>query len=152
MGSVAEWIHDRCEVIGYLVAQFDHIGLRNGDVLRKTTIFAHDSDGDRVLADVSHASTAVSTMSTDDMSFRRDAFTNLKITDTFAHFSYHSYKLMPHCIRRFAVGLRPLVPFIHVQVGATDSGFRDLDEYIVDPHFRHRHFFHPDAGLRKSLY
>ena len=152
VGGVAEGIHDRCEVIGYLVAQFDDVRLRYSNVLRETPIFAHDSDGDGVLTDVSHATAAVSTMSTDDMSFRRDAFADRKVPDTFAHFSNHSYKLMPHRIRRFAVGLRPLVPFIHVQVGATDSGFRDLDQYIVDSHLGHRHFFHPDARLRKSLY
>ena len=145
MCGVAERIHDRREVIGNLRTQLDDVRLRNRDVLCKTTVFAHDTYGNRVLADMSHASTAVTAVSADDMSLGCDAFAHLEVTHTSAYFGYDTYELMTHRIRRFAVGLRPRVPFIHMQIGTAYCGLDHLDEHIVHPYFRHRHIFHPDA-------
>ena len=152
MGGVAERIHDRREIIGYLRTEFDDVGLRDGDILGKATVLAHDTDRDRVLAHVPHTTAAVTAMPTDNMSFRRDTFADLKITDTRTYFSDHSDELMSHRIGRFAVGLRPRIPFIHMQVGTADSSLDHLDQHVVDAYLGHRHLFHPDTGFRVFLY
>lgn len=147
MGGVAEGIHDSSEVVRYLGAQFDDVGLGDSDVLRKAAVLAHDTNRDSVLTDVSHTTTAVAAMAADDVSLGRDAFAYMYATHTGTYFYDLSHELVAHGIRGAAVGLGPFIPFIHMQVGAADGGFLDLDEDIVDTYFRHGNIFHPDAGL-----
>ena len=147
MGSVTERIHDGCKVIGYLIAQLNDIRFGDRDILGKTAVFTHDTDRDRVLAYMPHASTAVTAMTASNMTFSRHAFAYFEVLHADAYPCHFAYELMTHRVRRFAMCLRPGVPFIHVQVRSADSGFLHLDEYIIDSHFGHRNVFHPDARL-----
>ena len=152
MGGISEGIHDGREVIRDIRVHFDHIRFRNRDELCKAAVASHDTEGDRVLAHMPHASAAVTAVSTRDMSFRCDAVANLEIAHTGTAVGYDAHKLMTHGIGRFAVGLRPLVPLVHMQVSATDSGLSDLDDHIVDAHFGRRDVFHPDTRFGIFLY
>ena len=150
--GVAERIHDSCKIVGYRRVQFDHIGFRNGDILSKTTVLAHNADRDSVLAHMSHASAAVAAMTADNVSLGRDAFANLDIAHTGTDFGYFANELMSHRVRRSAMGLRPCVPLVHVEVSTANSGLFDLDKNVVDAYFRHRYIFHPDARFCISFY
>ena len=151
MRGVTERIHDGREVIGYLRVHVNDVGFRYRDELCKTTVASHDTERDGVLAHVSHASAAVTAMSACDMSFGRHAVAYLEIAHTGSAVRYDAHELMSHGVRRFAVGLRPRVPFVHMQIRTADSSLGHLDDHIIDPHFGHRHIFHPDAGFGISL-
>ena len=149
--GVAKGIHDGSKVVRYLRAQLHYVGLGDRHVLGKSTV-AGDTHGEGVLADVPHATTAVAAVTADDMPLGSNTVADLDITYAGTYLSHYAYELMSLYIRRFAVRLRPFVPLVHVEVGAADSGFGDLDEDIVQSDFGHRDVFHPDAVFGISFY
>ena len=130
----------------------DHIGLRHRDELGETAITPHDTEGDGILAYMSHAPPTVAAVSAGDMPFGGDAVAYLEVPHTGTAVRHDTHKLMPHRVRGLAVSLGPCIPFIHMQIRAADSSFGNFDENIVHSHFRHRYIFHPDTGFGVFFY
>jgi hypothetical protein len=74
-------------------------------------------------------------MPTNDVALTRDEFADLEVHDTCSHGGYFSAELMANGHRHGDGFLSPFVPFINVDIGATDRGFLDFDKDIHRSHF-----------------
>ena len=98
-----------------------------------------------------HSSAAVTALPAYDVTFGGHTLAYLDVPYARTGIYHFAYKLMSHRVWWFAVSLTPLVPFVHMQVCAADSGFLYLDQYIVHSYFRHWYIFHPYAGFSVAL-
>ena len=124
---VAERVHYRREVIGNLGANMHDIALGNSYILCKRAVFAEDTHRQAVLAHMPHPAAAVTAVPTHDMPLGGYAVAHLRVAHTRTYLHNLAHELMPHCVGRRAVALRPLVPLVHVQVCTAYRGFLHLD-------------------------
>ena len=85
---------------------------------------------------MSPACTAITTDATGNVTFRRDAITNLESTYFAAEFNNLSIEFMPDSKRDWNCPARPFIPFVNVDVGAANGGAVYTNEYVVVPRDR----------------
>jgi len=93
------------------------VGHRHRDVLGEGA-GAIDTDAQGVFAQVAAAGQAIAAASAHDVAFGADDFTGKKSLTLEPTFDYLANELVPYDHRHRDGLLRPLVPFVNVQVGA----------------------------------
>jgi hypothetical protein len=122
------------------------IGDGDAKVLRKSprSIDAHAA---RLHAEMTPSSQTVSTAAAYDMSFSRDEIVDFEIVNIVSNLNDPAYELVTDGHGDGNGLLSPLVPVVNVHIRAADCRLVNLDEDVIDPHFRHRNLFQKDAGL-----
>jgi hypothetical protein len=93
------------------------------------------------------SSQTVSTAAAYYMSFSRDEIADFEIVNIASDLNDPAYELVTD---RHGDGnglSSPLVPVVNVHIRAADRRLVNLDEDVIDPHFRNRNLFQKDAGL-----
>jgi hypothetical protein len=93
------------------------------------------------------SSEAVSTAAAYYMPFSRDEIADVEIVNIAPNLNDRAYELVTD---RHGDGnglSSPLVPVVNVNVRTADRRLANLDEDVIDPHFRNRNLFQPEAGL-----
>ncbi len=75
---------------------------------------------------------AIAAAATDDVPFAADDFARVKIIYVRSYFNNLADEFVANGHGHGDGGARPFVPFINVEIGATDAGVSDADEDIVD--------------------
>ena len=104
-------------------------------------------DADGVLAKMTAAREAVAAAPADNVTFRADDLSRVKIIHVRAGSHHFTDKFMPHNHRHRDRLLRPRIPFIDMQVRSADSCLVDFDENIIDANFRLRDILEPQSPL-----
>src|ERR1035438_8649914 len=103
-------------------------------------------------AQVAAPGEAVAAASAHHMALAAHDIAGEEIGDVGAHLDDPSDELMADGHRHGDGLLRPVVPFINVDVRAADSGPQYLDHHIVDPDFGHVHVFEPETRLAAAFH
>lgn len=107
----------------------DH-GFGNDDVFGKGTV-AIDAQNLCLGAHMGLACTALKTVATGDVAFGRDVVAYAYLFDQFACFDYCTGKFVAQREGWFDAVVAPIVPFVNVQVCATNAGGFYTHQYIV---------------------
>ena len=75
------------------------------------------------------------------------ALADLQAIDIFTHGIYHAAELMSNCHGNRNRFLRPLVPFVYVDIGATDRRAHNANAYVVGSDFGNGNLLQPNAGF-----
>src|SRR5690606_26897245 len=86
---------------------------------------------------------AVAAAAADDVAFARDDHAGLVVVDVVANLDDFADEFVADDHRHRDRLLRPLIPFIDVDVGAADRGPLHADLHIVGARLRLRHIFQP---------
>jgi hypothetical protein len=93
------------------------------------------------------SSEAVSTAAAYYMPFSRDEIDDVEIVNIASDLNDPAYELVTDRHGNGNGLLSPLVPVVNVHVCSADRRLVNLDEDVIDPHFRNRNFFQPEAGF-----
>src|SRR5665647_1091873 len=102
------------------------------------------------------APAAVAAHAAEEMAFTSHPVTHPDIGHPRSCFLHITHILMSDCHRHLNGSLRPLIPFVDMQIGTADSRLFNLYDDIVVSRFRDRHLLHPKSlrslSLNKSLH
>src|SRR3990167_1025744 len=108
-----------------------HIACRKTQVFSKATV-ACDTDTDIATTKMRTTSTTIAAMSARNMPLARNSIANFKkIRHFFAYFYNFSNKFMTNDQRYMNMLLRPIIPIVNMNIGATNSGFFDFNQNII---------------------
>src|SRR5581483_6297856 len=110
-----------------------------------------DAEPDRVCAEVPPAGQAVPAAAADDMALAADEIADREVADVRAELDDLADELVADDHRHRDRPLRPRVPAVDVEVGATDAGLVDADQDVVDSELRLRDLLEPEALGRPGL-
>ena len=144
MHGIAERIKDRLYVSFDLGIVDPNVGHWQRDIFCKGSRAVH-SNALGVFAKVAAACQAVPAMTADHMPFATYNFAHAEVGYVRAHLHDFTNKLMSYHHGHRNGFLRPGVPLVNVNIGATDSGSQDLDQHIIDADSWNRHLGQPEA-------
>ena len=111
-----------------------------------------NADADVVLAPLDIAGVAVAAVAAGDMALAGDALADREARDARAKLGDLADILMADDLWGLDVLLRPLVPFVDMDVGAADRGLVDLDENFSGARHRNRHLPQLQSGAGCGFY
>ena len=151
MNRIAQRVEYRLDIRGNFGVVIPHIGLRQRDIFGKGAgpIHPHALG---VIAQMATAGHAIPAMTANDVTFATDAIAEAKIVDVIADLHDFPDEFMADNPGNGNGLLSPFVPFMNMQVGPADSGAIDLDQHVVNTHFRLWHVLKPKSFLRMSLH
>ena len=118
------------------------------DVLGEAAVHV-DAEDARVLAHVGIAGAAGQAMVADDVAFACHALAQLELGHPLPPLDHLAHELVSERDRGPDPFLGPTVPAVDVEIGPADSGTLHLEEQLVRPAHRGRHF--TNLGARVSL-
>ena len=145
MRGVAEGVKEGDDVLRQALVDGNDVARRDADILRERTV-AVDADADMVLAPLNIAGVTVAAVAAGDMALAGDALADREARDARAKLGDLADILMADDLRGLDVLLRPLVPFVDMDVGAADRGLVDLDENFSGARHRNRHLPQLQSG------
>ena len=125
MRGVAEGVKEGDNVLRQALVDGNDVARRDADILRERTV-AVDADADMVLAPLNIAGVTVAAVAAGDMTLAGDALADREARDARAKLGDLADILMADDLWGLDVLLRPLVPFVDMDVGAADRGLVDL--------------------------
>ena len=151
MRGVAEGVKEGDNVLRQALVDGNDVARRDADILRERTV-AVDADADMVLAPLNIAGVTVAAVAAGDMTLAGDALADRKARDARAKLGDLADILMTDDLWGLDVLLRPLVPFVDMDVGAADRGLVDLDENFSGARHRNRHLPQLQSGAGCGFY
>ena len=151
MRGVAEGVKEGDDVLRQALVDGNDVARRDADILRERTV-AVDADADMVLAPLDIAGMAVAAVTAGDMALAGDALADREARDARAKLGDLADILMADDLWGLDVLLRPLVPFVDMDVGAADRGLVDLDENFSGARHRNRHLPQLQSGAGCGFY
>ena len=151
MRGVAEGVKEGDDVLRKALVDGNDVARRDADILRERTV-AVDADADVVLAPLDIAGMAVAAVTAGDMALAGDALADREARDARAKLGDLADILMADDLWGLDVLLRPLVPFVDMDVGAADRGLVDLDENFSGARHRNRHLPQLQSGAGYGFY
>ena len=120
------------------------------EVFRECAVAAAPN-ADSQVAQVPLTGAAVPAQSAVDVALGGHTFAWFEAVDTFTDGGDFADKFVPDDARYSDVAPSPVVPFVNVQVGATDPGLVDFYQDLVGSHAGHWRLLQPDAGFPTLL-
>ena len=151
MRGVAEGVKEGDNVLRQALVDGNDVARRDADILRERTV-AVDADADMVLAPLNIAGVTVAAVAAGDMALAGDALADREARDARAELCNLADILMADDLWGLDVLLRPLVPFVDMDVGAADRGLVDLDENFSGARHRNRHLPQLQSGAGCGFY
>ena len=147
MRGVAEGVEEGDNVLRETLVDGNDVACRDADELRERAVTVN-ADADVVLAPLDIAGVAVAAVAAGDMALAGDALADREARDACAEFRDLADILMADDLRGLNVLLRPLVPFVNMDVGAADRGFVNFDQNFSGARHGNRHLpqFQTGAG------
>jgi len=105
----------------------------NSDVFSKSACSVY-ANTECVFAQMSPSGQAISTGSTNDMSFAYNHFSNAKMFYVVTAVHNPPYKFMPNGHRGLDGALCPFIPFVNMHICPANRGLDDFDKYVVIAH------------------
>ena len=121
MNCIPQWVQNRRILLRNGGIELPDIGLRNNYILGKRAVRVH-ADNLHFLTNVRFAGPALQTFAARNMHFRRNKVTFFYTRDFIAKRDHFAAEFMSWDKRRMNPALCPAVPFVDVQVGATNGG------------------------------
>src|SRR5262249_9532299 len=116
--------------------ELDDVGSWNLDEFREGAILI-DADDAQILADVGLADTALMAMAAVDVHLGADKIAGLHCAHFVSHALHNPAKFMAQRHGRLDAALRPAIPAVDVQIGATDGSGFDAYQYVGGPNGGH---------------
>ena len=151
MGSVAEGVKEGDDVFIVIGIDLDDIIGRYADVFGKGTV-ALNADALGILTPLGVSGAAVAAMTAYDVAFTGNDLADLEALYAFTKGRYFTNVFMADVDADGDILLSPFIPVVYVDVSAADRCLMDLDQHIIDPHFRNRHFLKGKSGSGFILY
>jgi len=131
MHGIAERIENSGDfpIDGWFVAP--DVTHRQSDIFGKGTGAIH-ADALGMRTEVTPARQAIAAASTHDVPFAADDFVGVKIVYVGTNFDNLADEFVADGHRHRNGGARPFIPFVDVEIGATDASVGDADEDVVD--------------------
>jgi len=146
VSGIAKRVEDGSHFQIHIRRVMPDIGHRHTDQLGERALAVH-ADADGVLAKVPPTREAVATATAHHMTFRADDFARVEIAHVGPYRHDFPDELMPDHHRYGNGFLRPGIPFVNVEVGAADAGFKNLDEHVIDAHRGFGNIPQPQSGF-----
>src|SRR5262245_23409692 len=109
---------------------------------------AVDADALGVGTQVPAAGEAVPAAAADDVAFAAHDVTREEVRNVRADLDDFTCEFVPDDHGYGNGLLRPVVPFVDMQIGAADARTIDSNQHIVQANFGHWHIFEPQTGFR----
>ena len=151
MRGVAEGVKEGDNVLRQALVDGNDVARRDADILRERAVPV-DADADMVLTPLNIAGVTVAAVAAGDMALAGDALADREARDACAEFRDLADILMADDLRGLNVLLRPLVPFVNMDVGAADRGLVDLDENFSGARHGDRHLPQLQSGAGCGFY
>jgi len=151
MRGVAEGVKEGDNVLRQALVDGNDVARRDADILRERAVPV-DADADMVLTPLNIAGVTVAAVAAGDMALAGDALADREARDARAKLGDLADILMADDLWGLDVLLRPLVPFVDMDVGAADRGLVDLDENFSGARHRNRHLPQLQSGAGCGFY
>lgn len=151
MDGVPKWVEDRRNIQRDTVMMAPDIGHRQRNVFGERTRPV-DPDSVRMGAQVAASGQTVTATSAHHVTLTAHQIAREEIGDVGTGLHYASNEFMAYRHGNRDGSLRPIVPFVNVNIRAADTRAKYFDQYIVDPDLRTLDFFQPQPRLTPALH
>ena len=147
MYRISEWVKEGGHIIRNIVGNRKCIKRRNTEIFGKRRPSVHTNTV-RITTQVPTPSPTIPTVPTRDVAFTRHPLPDLEASNMAADLGNLSDEFMADNHRHWDGTLRPLIPFVDVDIRSADGRLANLDEEVIRTDLRFRYILHPDANFR----
>ncbi len=151
MGSIAERVQDRGQLIADRVRQAKQVHRRDGQIFRKRAR-PIDTNANGIDAQVPFPRAAVAAVPAGDMSFRGHPIALFVAGDLAARGGDNAGEFVTHRHGQRDGCLGPLIPLVDMNVRAANGAALGADQHVVGPDVGHRDVFQPKTRLSLALH
>jgi hypothetical protein len=150
MNRIAERIEDRGYFVGDLGWKAPQIAGGKRHVFRKRSVTTA-ANANCVMTQVPLTSATITTKSARDMAFAGHSVTDLITVNALPDRDDLASEFVTQNARRTNIALRPIIPFVDMQIGTADSGFGDAYQNFIGSGLWQWHLLEPQTRFRSRF-